>query len=343
MDRLTAITLITASALAMGGCAKSEDQPKNEETQLYFEAWISQKHPDATKTSLGAYILSDTPGTGKEITEDEPYIFVDYTIESLDGTISSTTDKDVAKRLGTYAASSYYGQRSWIYNPSLMYAGLLDGMAGMKIGGTRTMAIPGWLMSYEEYDTEAKYLKNETGTSYVYTVTLNDMTDNLLTWSVDSLGRYVSSTLGINPADSAMYGYYYVCTKEPTDTTTFPTDTTIYIDYTGRLLDGTVFDTTIKDTAKFYGIYSASTTYAPMEITMAEDYTDITMESTSSSSSSSASTTIEGFAYCLSKLRPYEQGTCAFYYPLGYSYSGSEPSIPPYASLRFDIYVVDEP
>ena len=37
-------------------------------------------------------------------------------------------------------------------------------------------------------------------------------------------------------------GFYYKQLQAPSDTTSFPKDTTIYINYTGRLLNGLVFD-----------------------------------------------------------------------------------------------------
>ena len=70
-----------------------------------------------------------------------------------------------------------------------------------------------------------------------------------------------------------------------------------------------------------------------------EDYTEITL---GGSSSSDGSTTINGFAYCLSKLKAYEKGICAFYSALGYSYSGSGNVIPSFAPLTFEIEIVDK-
>jgi FKBP-type peptidyl-prolyl cis-trans isomerase len=42
-------------------------------------------------------------------------------------------------------------------------------------------------------------------------------------------------------------------------------------------------------------------------------------------------------------MKAMESGIGIFYSPLGYSYSGSEPSIPPYAPLIFEIEIVEEP
>ena len=106
---------------------------------------------------------------------------------------------------------------------------------------------------------------------------------------VDSLERYTARVM--NDVDSTFYGYYYQQLKAPTDTTTLPRDTTFYINYIGRLLNGQVFDTTVEDTAKFYGIYSSSKTYEPKKVKLSENYKDITL---GGSSTSDGITTING-------------------------------------------------
>ena len=103
------------------------------------------------------------------------------------------------------------------------------------------------------------------------------------------------------------------------------------------MLDGHVFDTNVKDSAKFYGIYSASRTYAPSSVTwFGSDgkYSDIKL---------GGSSVIDGFAYALSKMHPHEKGTAVFYSGIGYGSSGSGSTIPAYAPLRFDIEIVDKP
>ena len=56
-----------------------------------------------------------------------------------------------------------------------------------------------------------------------------------------------------------------------------------------------------------------------------------------------ASSVIGGFSKTLSKMKAMEKGMGIFYSPLGYGYSGSEPSIPPYAPLIFEIEIVAKP
>lgn len=334
---------ITAAVVTMAGaCAKEVTESKNGDNKLYLDAWMSAHHPNVKPTGLGIYITDDQPGTGAAVTDDDFYFFIRYTATDLDGTIGSTSEEKVAQQIGSYTKGDYYGPTVVLNSGLATQVGILEMIKGMKVGGTRTAVIPGWLNvtidGDEGYETGDDYFENETGTDAIYTITLTDKTDDIHKWEVDSLERYTARRM--NDVDSTFYGYYYLQLKEPTDTTTLPRDTTFYINYTGRLLNGQVFDTTVEDTAKFYGIFSSSKTYEPQQVALSEEYTEITL---GGSSSSDGSTTINGFAYCLSKMKAYEKGVCAFYSALGYGYSGSGNSIPKYAPLTFEIEIVDKP
>ena len=135
-------------------------------------------------------------------------------------------------------------------------------------------------------------------------------------------------------ADSLQLGFYYKQLAAPTDTTSFAKDSTIYINYTGRLLNGLVFDTTDERIAKDNGLYSASKEYAPVSVKWAEKAEDIKL---------GGSSVIPGFALTLWQMRSFEKGVGIFYSSLGYSYSGSGASIPGYAPLIFEIEIVAKP
>ena len=109
---------------------------------------------------------------------------------------------------------------------------------------------------------------------------------------------------------------------------------TVY--YTGKLINGLVFDTNVERIAKDNGLYSATRTYEPMQINWGEEYADITM-------GSDKSTIISGFALTLWQMRSMEKGVGVFYSPLGYGANGSGSSIPGYAPLIFEIEFVEKP
>jgi hypothetical protein len=117
--------------------------------------------------------------------------------------------------------------------------------------------------------------------------------------------------------DAEQEGFFYVKTRDGLDRE-FPSDTTVYINYTGRLLNGRAFDTTVADTAKVWGLYSSSKTYAQQQVkwfSSDQDYTSITLGEDETS-------VIPGFAYGLSVMHPGEAGKCFFVSKYGYSGSG---------------------
>lgn len=329
---------ILSAALAVSGCAKSEKTSPNADEQRYVEAWIQVRHPEAEMTSLGTYMLSDTPGTGDAF-EGHDFVMVEYTVTDLEGTVTSTTSMKMAQQIGSYDKSYYYGPAVWPTYDSSLPVGIEDMLKGMKVGGTRTSVIPAWLMGYDRYKNPSDYLKHSTDNSTaIYSVTLTGVSDDILKTQIDSMEVYAAKHL--ESVDSTSYGFYYKQLKEPKDTLAFPSDTSIYINYIGRLLNGQVFDTTIKDTAKFYNIYSSSSTYEPVKVSWGESVSDLKLYSDSSSDGSSV---ITGFALTLWQMHKYEKGAGMFFSPYGYGTSGSGKAIPGYAPLVFEIEIVDEP
>ena len=368
----TALAIIAAFAIA--GCAKQYVSSDNEQMQRVFDAWIEYYYgktlEDGTyqegKTGLratpvgnnGAMILGEeTVGEGETWDNSVRWVKVNYTITDLNGTIQATTDENTARRAGYYSAGSYFGPRVWyIVSGSVgCYAGVSDALSGMKVGGRRKVAIPGWLITTEWRASKSEYLKNADSSTpaYIYDFELLEMSEDVFQTEIDSMEVFINKNFAPQYRDSVAYdtennykrGFYFETLefgspsagssyKMPADPAnyTMPNDTTIYVNYTGRLLNGLVFDTTEADTAKVYGIYSSSKSYYPLPVILTEKYSDITLN---------GNTTITGFSGALAKLHPYEKARTCFYSLLGYSYTGSGSSIPAYAPLIFDIRVVE--
>ena len=346
------IIYIIAAACCFFGCAKTVTPTNHEAAQRYLDAWVhvqKQKHPEYLwkQTPLGSWILEESEGSGKTLTEfeDSLYLRVNYTYYSLEGDISTTTSEKLTQQLGTYVENDYYGPQVWYANS--IYAGLEELVKGMKPGGRRKAVIPGWLQTSTRCETVDEYMAladDKTGTTQIFDIELVEYFINVDEWEIDSISRYIvrnfPSRYGKDPqkarADSSgAHGFYYVRREAPSEEVELK-DTTVYINYTGRLLNGTVFDTSIRDTAMFYGIYSSSKSYGPVTISYGSEWSDSKMGADSNS-------IISGFARTLWAMHPNEKGTGIFFSALGYSYSGSGNTIPPYSPLRFDIELVANP
>ena len=338
MKKIIKTAACFVSALAVICCAKEVKTGPNEANERYFNAWMEVNHPGLKPTGLGIYVLEDQPGTGATVKKDG-FIYADYIVTDLEGNISSYTDKETAKQLGTYDTTTFYGPKVLTTTEGTIHAGLAEAVIGMKEGGRKKVIIPSWLMTYAKYDSKEDYLKNtSTGTNTIYDITVRTFTDSIQLHEISLIEKYIKD----NPAtfDSRMVndttGFYYQPLSKDISTETFKKDTTIYINYTGRLLNGLVFDTTIEKVAKDNGIYSPTKSYEPTTIKWGEKFSDLKM-------GSSGSTVIDGFALTLWHMHPMGKGMGVFYSPLGYSYSGSGSSIPGYAPLIFEIEIVAKP
>lgn len=348
MKKIFISALYVIVAISLAGCAKHTSVGPNDGNKRYFDAWMQINHPDARPSGLGIYIIDEKPGNGVEV-GDAGYAYLNYKVTDLEDNISVYTDKQTAKQLGDYDTTSYYGPKFLTTADGTNPAGVLEAIRGMKVGGYRKVIIPSWLMNYSTYKTEDEYLDPDEDdynaanySSSIYEFTVEDYTETLGKWQENKIGRYFSANTEIfgpmTPADSVKghRGFYYRQTEAPIDTTSFPSDTTVYINYTGRLLNGLVFDTSIERVAKDNGLYSSGKSYKPVQINWGEDYEDITMGSSSSS-------IISGFALTLWQMRSMEKGIGVFVSDYGYKSSGSGSSIPAFAPLIFEIELVAKP
>jgi len=343
MKRTVIYCAIVLSALMGTGCAVDETVGKNEASKLYFDSWVTvqkQKHPEYLwqQTSLGSYILEWTDGTGAQTgdPDDFPYIRYTQTTTDLEGNVASTTDELVSKKINKYNSTYYYGPVISYRGQNNIYAGVEEILEKMKVGGSVKAVVPGWLLTYNRYDKAQNYIDKVTGTNAIYDIKVTDIIEDIEEWEIDSLSRYITANTDMAPEDSVAYGFYYKQLRAPSSEDEMPSDTTVYINYVGRLLNGLVFDTNVADSAKVYGLYSSSKTYEASQINMSSDYSDITM-------SSDETSIIDGFALALSKMKAFEKGRAIFWSGRGYTYNGSGDAIPAFSPLIFDIELVEKP
>lgn len=340
------ICIIAITAI-LTGCAKLSTSENNDIKKRYFDAWASVHYPEAQQTPLGSYIIEMEDGdSDNPVISDSLYIRAEYTIWGLDGTVSSTTSVKLSQQVGSYDESYFYGPGIWYRGEGGLYAGISELTNEKHVGLNVKAAIPGWLVTTNTYDTAQEYLDNESGVSAIYQINVVEVFNDVTKWEVDSVVRYLrrhhpevdpADTISANPDSlyNKKYGFYYIQnTPSPYPDTTLDESASVYINYIGRLLDGRVFDTSMKDTAKYYGIYNSSSSYGPVLINWGANYDALTM-------TSSGSEIIDGFKFAIYQMKPYESGRTIFFSGYGYSYSGSGQNIPPYSPLIFDIELVD--
>ena len=322
---------------AVLSCSKNPSEGPNAALERYFNAWMDINYPGATGMN-GVYVVEDQPGTGAVWSKDLPVTFISYTVRNLSGTVTANSDEAWAKQLGSWNQTYYYGQQVAMTGEGASYAGVDAILQGMRAGGTRTAVVPAWMMTYERYDDVGEYLQHTAETNAaIYTIRFLGQTDDLPKYEYNRLRDYSIGTWGVSDTLSTSAVFFKSFTDFDGEPGEMPSDTTVYINYTGRRIsDGQVFDTTVADTAKLYNIYNPSKTYAPVSVTWGTEADKIKL---------SGNEPIKGFAYGLYAMHPGEKASFAFCYTLGYGANGGSDKnmVPPYAALRFDIELVPEP
>lgn len=346
---LGALTLMTASA-----CVKEDSSSDAEFQRKYLQLWIDTYHNGVVQNNDGLYILEDKEGDGITInlagTEDvSDYVYADVTIRGLDGSISSTTDEKLAKQLGNYDKKNavYYGPRFYKLGKGNSYAGVDALYSGMKLEGTRTAVIPSWMITTSRYGTQQEYMTNMSSSAahLIYTVKPYDMVEDPAMVEVDSVRRYVARNYpDAEPvtykSDAAVDNTFYfysdlgaIPVNEEGKGVARDSVSTCTLNYTGRLLNGQVFDTTVEKVAKDAGIYDSGKTYTPVSITYSSKWDSISM--------SGSSSLIDGFKGALSLMEFQGQKAVAVFTSThGYGESGSGAKIPGYSPLVFELELV---
>lgn len=329
---------------ALASCARPAQTTGTADLDAW-NAWVQvhkEDHPDYlwNKTPLGSYILEDdrtgTVTVGPEVIY--PYVNVEYTIRNHKGQVQSTTDKTLSQRLGTYVESEYYGARCWRRGEGYLAAGLEEIITGLKVGQKVKAVVPQWLNTVSRYSTPEEYRQKYTdGATFIYDLKVTQIIGDLDEYQTGIITSYLNRRYGaeLQARDSIAYGCYYHRLKEPTDTAAPENGKSVTINYVGRLLNGQVFDTTLKDTAKVHNIYSAESEYGPVKVNWTDSWDTITMGNDESS-------LIEGFKRGIYRMRVGEKGVVGFISAIGYGAQDLGSTVPAYSPMLFEIEVLSK-
>ncbi|MBR5399734.1 MAG: FKBP-type peptidyl-prolyl cis-trans isomerase [Bacteroidales bacterium] len=334
---------------AIAGCAKEKDLTEREIQEKILDAYIQTNCPSAQKLSSGLTILSLTQGSGPIAPGDNDGIYIHYNTYQLDGTCQSTTDSVKARMLGTYDPAVYYGPTLFILNSSIT-KGMKELLGKLHQGGKATAIIPPWLTSAGANSSSYTNAGQQSTLNMIYEVKAGIVIDDVDKFQKDSLESY--SRLYFSPkVDSTAMGWYFRNFTHPDGipaADTIEAGKTIGVWYVGRLLDGYVFDTNIRDTAKKYRIYDASNDYTALSVEMGKTYQDMTTYGSSATSNDNTTgsegkqSLILGFVRAIKNMTYADRGVTFFMSGLGYGSEGSMKSgkgVPEYAMLRFDVWV----
>lgn len=333
----TTIWLYVA-ALVMSSCAKQASSNIGVLAQSEFEAWVAlNKESTWEETPLGSWIINFTEGDTKNNSvadvEENPYLRLEYTVTSLDGTISETTSEVISKRIGKYDKRNYYGPQFSLRKGNNTFAGIEELLGKMGVGGQCKAIIPGWLQTNSRYTTKDQYVAamSKSTKALIYDFTIVESVKDTEEWEMALLKKRMGKEW--DSADSLAPGVYYVQDKaSDKPDTTFTSSAQVYINYICRRIDGTGIDTNLADSAKVFG---GTATGSPVLINWSDTNTGLTMTSNKTS-------VVKGFSIGIYNMKPHEKGRIYMTSSYGYGASGSGSAIPAYSPIYFEIEMTDK-
>lgn len=320
IKKLNKYVLMAVAALALFSCAEEKEDTERAVQERILDAYVDVNYPSAKRLESGLVMIDNQPGTGDTLKMYQAGYFK-YSIRSLGGVYSETNQEELARKLGTYSKSNYYGPKLYELGYETTYAGVEEVMHHMREGGKATFILPPWL-SY----TTSKNSWNQ-NVSAIYDIELVEVIDNILTWQKDTMKAYANTHY---PGLDTLKSNFYFKKLYDAGADTLKNES-VKVHYVGRLLDGWVFDTNIADTAKKYGIYDKSKDYSPLSVLHSEELKQMIEDNS----------LVEGFCMAVKEMSYGDKAFTMFYSEYGYGENGSS-QIGPYQPLIFWLYIEPE-
>lgn len=297
-------------------CDRADDDPVGDE-MARLEAWLQVHNINVQPTSSGLYYINKVEGTGLSPI-DSSYVVFSYTARSLDGVTFETTNRDTAKLYDIFSYSTHYTPYFQVYvGDYFKLKGLYEGLSYMKEGGKARLIIPSTL----GYGTSSSG-SIKSNSTLIYDVELIKVVTDPEAYEKSLIASYLEKHPGYTEISDNLH---ILKLDEGFRNCVIEDDSVVYVNYTGKFLDGYVFDTNVESVARKNNIYSSSNSYVELSFTVGGDEV------------------IKGYSLAVKNMIEGERALVII--PSEYAYGASGKSsgskiIQPYETLIFDIEVV---
>lgn len=332
-SQIKILFLALASLLVTVSCAKDVSETSEEVQRRILDSYLRvHNYQDIEPLDDGLYIIDSIGGRGEQV-KDSCFLYIRYSVRYFSGDYNSTTYDSVAKLLGNYKVGNYYGTYVWAVGNGTLLSPIEKILLSMRVGGKTTSILPPWLTSTSTGDASYSVSYTSTENCLLYDIEVVDMTLDIDQRQIDDLEKFSEKYYG--GLDSTKKGYYFLKTFDSGYKDTIAEGASISVDYIGRLLDGSIFDTNVKDTAKKYRIYDASNSYSGLSLTVEKDSAKI---------AEGSSSVVKGFATAVASKEMTFGDKCITFFnsTWGYGESGSIKSgkgVPGYTPMFFEIWI----
>ena len=328
MKRFSVLAALAVLLPALFSCARTGTESATASSDRVLAAWVRVNYGAGyAPNDSGVYVLNFLQGTGATV-PDSSYVFVHYLCKALDGNIQSTNIASYTEQLGKLTKLTDCGSDIWQVDQGAVPPGLEAVIKTLRVGGKATVALP---VGQSKVTTSVyNAFPSSESANVIYEIELDDVVEDIYAWQDELLKNY--SAAHYAGMDTLCEGFYFKVVGQVAEPDSIADDNTVSFWYIGRTLEGRLFDTNVRDTARKYEIYSSSGSYEPLDITYYKDYS--TMYSNSSY--------VPGFTQAVHKMRWGDTVEVFFRSEYGYGAGGSTTAIPEYAPLAFRIWLTKQ-
>jgi peptidylprolyl isomerase len=289
------------SALLLTGCKKDDSEELKAQEMRLLQQYLVDNNITQEPTASGLYYIPIREGTG--ISPDVgTFIEIHYLGELIDGTVFTTSYQEAAETNAIHDTEFLYGPAR-LQLGYIGQEGLNEGIQLMKVGGKAMLILPSSIAlggfasgSVPAYST------------LIYTVELLEAFDDPEKFEQEKIWDYLNEGAFDN-VDSTESGLYYIRDSIGTGDL-FVDGNEVNVFYTGKFLDGRVFDSNVDGEV--------------FTVTLPDAFI------------------IDGWNEGIKLMRNGEKGTLIIPYHLGYGQDGRYDQlgrvvIPPFMTLVFDM------
>lgn len=256
-------------AVAALACNKTVSDDYDAREQRSFDIWMAQNYPEVTEQlDNGMYVQWFRKGTGSATLKDEKdWMVLDALIKDIDGNVILTRDSMVAKREGTFSRITHYVPRFALFNTkaTTFTEGENEALSMMTKGDSVRIFLPS-MLAYNyvspDYSTgfEGWYYSSinpknggsygaTTGKPVIMDLALRDIiSDPEAAELAEVKARATQLGYGTD-ADTIRPGLYFTFLDEDEESVKLTEDSTTYIRYVIRFLDGKLMTTNVDSIA----------------------------------------------------------------------------------------------
>ncbi len=336
------IVSIAVLPFLLSSCADEKSVDADTIQKNLLEAYMVVNYdknniPRPAQADMGYYYIPLRSTGSSTAPVDERWIRYDISSRMPDGTLLFTSSKDIAKQDNSFSDLTHYTPDYFIMGEDYGYIsrGIADAMKNYtKVGDSiRIIMYPNIVSS--------RYLPttSSTGGPIILDIGIKDVVLSPDAKEAEDLLSYKNTSYpaaaplkGKSGADTTGIYFQELIPQPVADDIVVEDSDTVWVQYTGKYLDGYMFDTNIADSAKKYNRYS----YDPSKYAASGLRIII-----SNSNSDEDGQVVKGFEAAIRNMKVGSTAVVMFTSPWGYGAMGNSDSDPKYASMMFYIRLLD--